>query len=41
MPGLQDNRDRWNLVHNGIRHSVTDGATTDGYARGALELGED
>lgn len=37
---LQNNQDLWDLVYNGIRHSVTNGAKTNGYARGALNLGK-
>ncbi len=36
---LQANRALWDLVYNGIRHSVANGAKTNGYARGALNLG--
>lgn len=39
-PDLQANQDLWDLVYNGIRHSVARGAETSGYARGALKLGK-
>jgi hypothetical protein len=35
---LQANRDLWDLVYNGIRHSLAHGATVNRYARNALKL---
>lgn len=35
---VQQNPDLWNLVYNGIRHSVADGAETNDLARNALKL---
>lgn len=37
---LQANRKLWDLVYNGLKHSVVNGAQVNGYARGALNLGE-
>lgn len=39
IANLQNDQDLWDLVYNGIRHSVANGAKTNGYARGALNLG--
>jgi len=39
LANLQANRNLWDLVYNGIRHSIAHGATANRYARDALKLG--
>jgi hypothetical protein len=39
LADLQANRDLWDFVYNGIRHSIAHGATANRYARDALKLG--
>ncbi|WP_158885025.1 hypothetical protein [Amycolatopsis anabasis] len=36
---MHSNRDLWDLVYNGIRHSVASGASTNAMARSKLKLG--
>src|SRR5207249_2037980 len=41
LADLQANRDLWDLVYNGIRHSLANGAKANSYARNALKLSDE